>query len=74
MSIRLIIYDLDGTLIDSRRDIANAVSWALKELGLPELAVDEISSFVGHGVTNLLRGALAAALRKKQEALVIKAE
>ena len=69
MSIRLIIYDLDGTLIDSRCDIANAVNWALRELGLPELTMEEISSFVGHGVTNLLRGVLAAALSKRTSAV-----
>ena len=62
--IKLLIYDLDGTLIDSRRDIANAVNWALKELGLQKLSIEEISSFVGRGVTNLMRGVLGAASRK----------
>ena len=58
--IHLIIYDLDGTLIDSRRDIVNAVNWTLSELGLKELAAKQISSFVGNGVTNLMRQALEA--------------
>lgn len=57
--IQLIIYDLDGTLIDSRRDIADAVNWTLKELGLGELPSDKVSSFVGSGVTNLMRQSLA---------------
>lgn len=56
--IKLIIYDLDGTLIDSRRDIANAVNWTLKELGLRELPSERIDSFVGNGVTNLMRRTL----------------
>lgn len=56
--VKLIIYDLDGTLIDSRHDIANAVNGTLTELGLAELSVEQISSFVGNGVTPLMRRAL----------------
>jgi phosphoglycolate phosphatase len=56
--IQLIIYDLDGTLIDSRRDIANAVNGTLREMGLGELSVEQVSSFVGNGVTNLMQQAL----------------
>ena len=52
--IRLIVYDLDGTLIDSRLDIANAVNWTLKELGRNELPAEKISGFVGSGVKNLM--------------------
>ena len=56
--IRLIVYDLDGTLIDSRLDIANAVNWTLREFKLGELPVDKVSSFVGSGVRNLMLQAL----------------
>lgn len=62
--IELLIYDLDGTLIDSCRDIANAVNWTLKELGLRELSLKTISSFVGRGVTNLMNGVLRETLRE----------
>lgn len=64
--IRLIIYDLDGTLIDSRLDIAHAVNWTLKELGLlgaaerSPLPVEQISGFIGNGVRNLMKQALEA--------------
>lgn len=61
--IRLIIYDLDGTLIDSRLDIADAVNWTLKELGLGGLPVERVSSFVGNGVKNLMRRALEEGVR-----------
>ncbi|MBI4372532.1 MAG: HAD-IA family hydrolase [Candidatus Omnitrophica bacterium] len=60
--IKLLIYDLDGTLIDSRRDIANAVNWALKELGLKEIQMEKIISFVGRGVTDLMRNVLTETL------------
>ena len=52
--IKLIVYDLDGTLIDSRRDIANAVNGTLEELGLKSLPAEEIARFVGSGVTHLM--------------------
>ena len=56
--IKLIVYDLDGTLIDSRRDIANAVNGTLKELGLKTLPMEQVSSFVGSGVMHLMRQTL----------------
>ena len=56
--IQLIIYDLDGTLIDSRRDIANAVNGTLHELGFRELPLERVSSFVGSGVKNLMSHSL----------------
>lgn len=61
--IRLIVYDLDGTLIDSRLDIAHAVNATLRELGLGEIPVDKVSSFVGGGVKNLMHQSLEEAGR-----------
>lgn len=55
---RLIIYDLDGTLIDSRGDIVSSVNWTLAELGFKSLPSDQISAFVGSGVTHLMRQSL----------------
>ena len=59
---KLLIYDLDGTLIDSAQDIANAVNWTLKEMGLRRLSLDEIRSFIGTGVEELMRRTLDEAL------------
>ena len=56
--VKLILYDLDGTLIDSRQDIADAVNWTLQKMGFRELPIERVSSFVGNGVTNLMRQAL----------------
>ncbi len=52
--IDLLIFDLDGTLIDSKRDIANAVHWTLRELGLPQIPDEEIYTYVGNGVRPLI--------------------
>ena len=57
--IRLIVFDLDGTLIDSREDLALSVNAMRQQMGLGLLAYDVITSYVGHGVTNLVRRALA---------------
>ena len=58
LMIKLIVYDLDGTLIDSSRDIADAVNWVLQNIGLKGLPPEQIRSFVGSGVTHLMRQVL----------------
>ncbi|OQW35198.1 MAG: hypothetical protein A4E19_16625 [Nitrospira sp. SG-bin1] len=54
-SVDLIIFDLDGTLIESKWDIAHSVNFTLVKLGLPERPIEEIFGFVGDGVKRLLR-------------------
>jgi len=54
-SVDLLIFDLDGTLIESKWDIAQSVNLTLVELGFPERPVEEIFGFVGDGVKKLLR-------------------
>jgi len=51
----VLLFDFDGTLIDSKVDIATAVNLTLRDLGLPLRSVEEIFSFVGDGVKRLLR-------------------
>jgi phosphoglycolate phosphatase len=53
--IDLMIFDLDGTLIESKWDIAKAVNLTLGELGLPRRSEEEIFGFVGDGIKRLLR-------------------
>jgi phosphoglycolate phosphatase len=55
----LIIFDLDGTLVDSRKDIADAVNFTLKTLGLPTLQEETIYGYVGNGVSRLIADATA---------------
>lgn len=56
--IDLLIFDLDGTLIESKWDIATAVNLTLTDLRLPTRSQEEIFSFVGDGVKRLLRRAV----------------
>jgi phosphoglycolate phosphatase len=55
------IFDLDGTLIDSGRDIARSANFARGHLGLPLLPEETLIGFVGDGATVLMRRALAEA-------------
>ena len=55
---RLIIFDLDGTLIDTREDIANACNHALEQCGFPTHDLGAYNMLVGRGIDNLFRGAL----------------
>ena len=56
--IRLLIFDLDGTLIDSRDDLAASVNAMLRHLGHPELPIEVVASYVGDGAPMLVRRAL----------------
>ena len=58
--LRLLVFDLDGTLIDSRRDLVNAVNATLVQFGLPEQHDDRIASYIGDGAAKLVERALAA--------------
>ncbi|WP_323008098.1 phosphoglycolate phosphatase [Pseudorhodobacter sp.] len=55
-----VIFDLDGTLIDSAADIAANANAVLQELGLAPLPPAQVAGFVGKGVPNLIRQVLAA--------------
>jgi phosphoglycolate phosphatase len=57
---RLIAFDLDGTLIDSRRDLAESANQLIGELGGAPLPVETIGDMVGEGARLLVRRALAA--------------
>ncbi len=54
----LLIFDLDGTLIDSRRDLATAVNLMRRDFGLPPLPVETVTRFVGDGVRMLVARSL----------------
>jgi phosphoglycolate phosphatase len=54
----LIVFDLDGTLIDSRLDLANAVNATRKHMGMAPLDNDRVYSYVGNGAPVLIRRAL----------------
>ena len=58
MKHRLVLFDLDGTLLDTLDDLSEAVNHALEQRGVPLHTRDEFMTMVGHGVRNLVLQAL----------------
>ncbi len=54
-----LVFDLDGTLVDSRRDITTALNRLRSELALPPLSLDQVVTMVGEGAKALVRRGLA---------------
>lgn len=54
MRIKLIIFDLDGTLVDSSVDIANAINYAIEPYGIKPITVKETINLIGEGITRLM--------------------
>ena len=52
--IKAVIFDLDGTLLNTLEDLKDAVNAALKAYNLPERSLEEVRKFVGNGVRNLM--------------------
>ena len=58
MNEKVIIFDLDGTLLDTLGDLATAVNHALSEHGMPTHSIDDVRRFVGNGVRLLMERAV----------------
>lgn len=61
---KLILFDLDGTLLDTIEDLGDAVNHSLQAHGLPVRAKEEFPAMVGHGVRNLVKNALPQHLKE----------
>jgi len=72
-AVRAFVFDLDGTLIDSRTDLVNSVNAMLRETGRAQLPPDQIASYVGHGAPQLMASTLGSTSTEaqRQEALTI---
>lgn len=55
---QLVIFDLDGTLLDTIDDLGNAVNFALGEMDYPQHSIEAYRSMVGNGVRKLIERAL----------------
>lgn len=63
--ISLMIFDFDGTLIDSGDDLANSINYTLKQLDIPPLGRGKIVGFIGDGVVRLLERSLGDEYRER---------
>ena len=55
---KLAIFDLDGTLLDTVKDLGSATNYALRECGFPERPVEDYYTLCGRGIYNLFRVAV----------------
>lgn len=62
MSYKSYIFDLDGTLLDTLRDLAASCNYALRQCDMPERTIDEVRRFVGNGVKKLMERAIPEGL------------
>lgn len=60
MKYRLIIFDMDGTILDTLRDLADSLNHALRKNGLPQRSLEEVRSFVGNGIRLLIERGVPA--------------
>lgn len=72
-AVRAYVFDLDGTLIDSKMDLVNSVNAMLRTFGRSELSVDTIAGYIGHGAPRLVASALSLDVSEAdcQDALAI---
>ena len=59
-SLKLLVFDLDGTLIDSAQDLCNSVNATLQHFNMPHLSDEIIAGYIGNGALMLVRRALTA--------------
>ena len=58
--LKLLVFDLDGTLIDSAQDLCNSVNATLEQFNRPHLSDELIAAYIGNGALTLVRRAFAA--------------
>lgn len=69
---KAVVFDLDGTLVNSIQDLANSVNFAMKQLNAPLHTVEEVRQMVGNGVAVLMKRALPSDMQNKvPEALAL---
>ena len=61
--LNTVVFDLDGTLLDTLGDLAGSVNYALRKHGLPECSLQEVRSFLGNGIVRLMQGAVKNAVQ-----------
>jgi phosphoglycolate phosphatase len=66
LGVRVLVFDLDGTLIDSEKDLANSVNATLEYMGRAPLAHPQIASYVGNGASRLIEQALGPGATAEQ--------
>lgn len=67
MKTDTVIFDLDGTLLNTLEDLADSTNYAMRAFGLKERSINEVRNFVGNGVDVLIERAVEGAISKERE-------
>jgi phosphoglycolate phosphatase len=70
--IKLVIFDLDGTLLYTINDLANSVNYALEKCGFPTHSVDDYKTKIGNGFYRLIERALPEGNRSEDTIMQVK--
>ncbi len=68
LSVKAVMIDLDGTLLDTATDLAAAANMMLKEIGKAELPTETIQSYIGKGVEKLVKRSLTGSMDAEPDA------
>ena len=67
LPVKAVVIDLDGTLLDTAGDLADAAEAMLRELGLPHVDLAEIKTYIGNGVSRLVKRCLTRDMQAEPE-------
>lgn len=70
MKYKAVIFDMDGTILNTLEDLKNATNYSLRQFGMPERSLEEVRIFVGNGIRKLVERAVPAGTSEEKIAQV----
>lgn len=70
MKYKAVIFDMDGTILNTLEDLKNATNYSLRQFGMPERSLEEVRMFVGNGIRKLVERAVPVGTSEEKIAQV----
>lgn len=70
MKYKAVIFDMDGTILNTLEDLKNATNYSLRQFGMPKRSLEEVRMFVGNGIRKLVERAVPAGTSEEKIAQV----
>ena len=71
MKYKAVIFDMDGTILNTLEDLKNATNYSLRQFGMPERSLEEVRMFVGNGIRKLVERAVPAGTSEEKIAQIL---
>lgn len=71
MKYKAVIFDMDGTILNTLEDLKNATNYSLRQFGMPERSLEEVRMFVGNGIRKLVERAVPSGTSEEKIAQVL---